>query len=287
MPPRRPGDVVRVLMTDHLIQRPTSTHERLAEHAERDPVLSDVRPYGPGLELPGNLREIYRLLPLATSYGHAGASARLAKLLPDLFADQPEARLALAETQIRARQFGDAERTLAALPIWPTQGNLQRQAEEWRALVEARQGRSSAAIQRLRALARRAPLGPEAAFNLGLLLGAQPDAGRRAEAIRWLQRALDQRPNFVMAWFHLGQVHARDGRGALAEQAWRRALALEPGHERSETALARRLLDTGRADEASQRLAVSVPLSARPERLVALQREAEAAAARPQPTRQR
>lgn len=281
MPPRRPSDVVRVVMTDHLIQRPTGAEDRLAERTERDPVITDVRPYGPGLELPAALREIYRLLPLATSYGHAGAVERLATLLPRSFPDEAEARVALAEAQIKARHFAAAEATLATLVVRPRAGSLYRQAEEWRALAEAGQGHTRAAVLRLRALARGGPLGPEAAFNLGLLLSAQPEASARAEALTWLRRALAQRPNFVTAWFHLGQGLARAGQAGAAEQAWRRALAFEPGHERSEWALARHLLDTGRAGEARRRLAVSVPLSARPERLATLLREAEVALTQP------
>lgn len=281
MPSRRPSDVVRVVMTDHLIQRHAGGHERLAERAERDPVITDVRPYGSGLQLPPALRELFRLLPLATSYGHGAATERLAELLPTTLPDEPEARLALAEAQIKTRRFDAAERTLQGLKTRPTGSSLDLQAEEWRALVEASQGRARAAIARLRALAARSALGPEAAFNLGLLLAGASET--RNEAPAWFRKSLAQRPNFVLAWFHLGQALQRAGQLDEAERAWRRALALDPSHERSEAALARRLIDSGRAHAARQRLVLAVPLSARAEPLTALLREAEAALASGRP----
>jgi Flp pilus assembly protein TadD len=264
MPRRRTEDVVHVVMTDHLIQRRAPPEaERLAPREERDPVITGVELLEPQRLPSGPLGEIYRTL--AALQGHASAPVvdRLGRLLNEAGVDEIEPWLALAEGQLKQRRFGPAERTLAR--VLARRPRLA-QAEEWRALALAGQGRHDEAIAALRVLEERGEAGPEAAFNLGrILLGRQ----RAEEAVPALRRALERRENMVPAWFHLGNAYAELGRDDEAVQAYERALALEPTHSGAYLALGRALLKLGRRDEALRFWRHGARAAAKPEPIAA------------------
>lgn len=264
MPKRRPQDVVHVVMTDHLIQRRAGSEaERLAPREERDPVITGVDLLEPQRLPAGPLPDLYRTLAVVRSYGGAPAVDHLGRLLRKAGLDEAEPWLALAEGQLKLRRFAAAERTLSQ--VLTRQPHLA-QAEEWRALALAGQGRYDGAIEALRALEQRGQAGPEASFNLGrILLGRQ----RPDEAVPALRRALDRRENMVPAWFHLGNAYAELGRGDEAAAAFERVLALEPAHSGAYLALGRTLLKLGRRDQALRIWRHGARAAAKPEPIAA------------------
>jgi Flp pilus assembly protein TadD len=69
--------------------------------------------------------------------------------------------------------------------------------------------------------------------SMELLLDGDPQA-----ALAWIERAIELDAGFVPAWANLGVVLRQLGREAEAEQAYLRALALDPGHAQSLSNLA-------------------------------------------------
>ncbi len=230
MPKRRTQDVVKVVMTDHRIQRQPGGPELLAPRAEREPVLTGVRLLEPG-SAPGPLGEVYRAAAVVRAVRSEEAVRYLEKMLAAAQPAEIDPWLDLAEGQLRLRRFADAERTLAGV-LARSPGHLQ--ALEWLALARAGQGKADEAIALLQQLVATAPGRAEAEYNLGRLLFVN---GRIAEAERHLQRALAARPNLVAAWFRLGEIRAAQGRQDEAVSCWRRALEIEPRHTESHKAL--------------------------------------------------
>src|SRR6185295_527944 len=142
MPKRRPRDVVRVVMTDHLIRRRPGGSELLAPLAETEPTLTGARLVEPERLPAGNAAEILRTLPVVRLGTSEAAVDHLAKLVAtDPAADPapaPETRMDLAAGLLRRRRFGEAEKVLDDLAKRepPTAWFLQMQAT-------AREGRGN------------------------------------------------------------------------------------------------------------------------------------------------
>src|SRR5213075_2018267 len=82
-------------------------------------------------------------------------------------------------------------------------------AIEWLGLARVNQGFRDEGVALLRKAAALDPQRVETQYNLGLHAAGN-------EAIQALERAVAGRPNFVLAWFHLGQDEVRAaGDGAL------------------------------------------------------------------------
>jgi len=230
MAKRRTQDVVRAVMTDHLIRRRPGGPELLAPLAESEPLLTAVRLPGP--DAPGGpLGEVYGTAAVVRAVRSAAAVDYLEKMLAVAKPMEVEPWLDLAQGQLGQRRFADAERTLT--------GFLERHpahplAMEWLALAHAGQGKVDEAIAVLRQTLAAGGERPEAEFNLGTLL-----AGRSlpAEAEEHLQRAVVLRPNLVAAWYRLGEVRATLGRPSDAAACYRRALEIDPRHAASALAL--------------------------------------------------
>ena len=93
---------------------------------------------------------------------------------------------------------------------------------------------SAAAEPHLRRAVELAPASPDAWIELGALLAAQaPD---QAEAV--LRDALGHHPRHAGLWCNLGNLLGQRGRRADAANAWRKALAINPGQVEAELALA-------------------------------------------------
>ena len=90
-----------------------------------------------------------------------------------------------------------------------------------------RQGRLDEAIVHFREARRRDPERLEAGLNLGALLAR---TGRTAEALTVLRDAARRHPESAAARYNMGLVHWLREEPAAAQEAWRRALALDPGH---------------------------------------------------------
>jgi Tfp pilus assembly protein PilF len=230
MAKRRTQDVVRAVMTDHLIRRRPGGPELLAPLAESEPLLTAVRLPGP--DAPGGaLGEVYRADAVVRAVRSAAAVDYLEKMLAVAKPAEMEPWLDLAQGQLGQRRFAEAERTLTGFleghPAHPL-------AMEWLALSRAGQGKIDEAITVLRQTLAAGGERPEAEFNLGTLL-----AGRHlpAEAEEHLERAVVLRPNLVAAWYRLGEVRATLGRPSDAAACYRRALEIDPRHAASSLAL--------------------------------------------------
>ena len=91
-------------------------------------------------------------------------------------------------------------------------------------------------------------------YNLGLFAGGD-------EALAAFRRAVAGRPNFALAWFHLGE--AQSGDAAIA--AYRRTLEIDPRFTRAYIALARALTAEGKREEALRYLRHGAKVAAKPE----------------------
>ena len=211
MPKRRTQDVVHVVMTDHRIARAPGGAELLAPREEREPAIVEVESVDP----------LYRTVALvrATGGADAGAVTRLEELLRTLEPADIEPWIDLASGQLRQRQWRGLERTCVEILRREPRQEL---ALEWLGVARAaRTGKPEEAIRLLLPLRR-----PEAVFNAGLFLA---ELGRTQEAIAQYERALALRPNFAAAWLRLGEAREECGDMAGAEEAFRRARAIEPG----------------------------------------------------------
>jgi 4-hydroxyphenylacetate 3-monooxygenase len=82
------------------------------------------------------------------------------------------------------------------------------------------------------------------------LANALDFAGEEEEVCQWLQRILAEHPDFFEAHEQLGCIHFRHGAFDLAEQAFRKALELEPTAETAMNELGNLLVFLERFDEA-------------------------------------
>jgi Tfp pilus assembly protein PilF len=269
MPKRRTQDVVRVVMTDHLIARRPGGPELLAPTTERDPSLVGVRLIGAGAPA-GELGEVYRAAT-AVRAGAGGAVAveRLERMLAAARPAEPDPYLDLAQGQLLLRRPAAAEATLRQLLARRPDQLL---ALDWLGLARAGQGAVDEAIGLLREVLARGGERIETEYNLGRLLAAR---GRPAEAEPYLERVVASHPSQVLAWFYLGEVKAARGRAREAADCYRQALAVDPTHTRSYLALGRTLLDLGERAEALRYLRHGATAAAHPEQVAAALAEAE------------
>jgi tetratricopeptide (TPR) repeat protein len=116
--------------------------------------------------------------------------------------------------------------------------------------------------------------------------GAALEAVGRSQTARATFAALTRRwPDHAIAWFGLGNAEYRLGARVEAERAWRRVLALDPGHAGALNNVAQVLVDRGCGSEALGflRRARAAPGAAAFEQAIAATEHAAAAQA-PQPS---
>jgi len=245
MQSRRPDDVVHVVMTDHRIRRvPLDPATLVAPKQETTPVLIGVDLADPDRAPQGALGEVYRAVAALRS-GNASASAvdHLAVSLtktPGGGKDLIEPWFELARGQLALHRWQDAEATLRGLLARSGGENPPREeqralAHEWLGLALASAGDAAAGVAELRPLAKAGSERPELWFNLGRIVLGQ---GHAAEAVPFLQRATELRPNMAPAWLHLGRALARADRTQDAVAALRHCLVIAPDDPRAAAALA-------------------------------------------------
>lgn len=122
----------------------------------------------------------------------------------------------------RLHHAGDTRAAIARIDAWLATHPRDAQMRFLKAVILADAQRLAEATALLEALAQDHPELPEPHNNLAVLHAA---AGRWDEARRELELALRLNPNHAAALENLGDVHL-----ALAEQAYRRALAAEPAN---------------------------------------------------------
>ena len=228
MQKRRTQDVVHVVMTDHFIRREPGGAELLAARDEREPSIERIE----------SIDDLHRTIALvrATAGANAQAVTRLEKLMATIKPDEIEPWIDLASAQLRQRRWQSLEKTC----LWILEREPgQELAIEWLGVARtARTRNPEEAIRLLLPLQR-----PEAVFNAALFLA---QAGRTNEAIVQLERAIAQRPNFVAAWYRLGEARQECGDTLGAMDAYRRALEIDPAHARAREALDYLTVATGR-----------------------------------------
>jgi tetratricopeptide (TPR) repeat protein len=216
MPKRRTQDVVRVVMTDHRIGVYRDLPKLLSPREERDPVIDDIELDDP----------LYRAVA-GVRAGSASAARQLEKVLADTPSKEVEPYFDLAAAQLRQKRYDAVEATakliLARAPDHPL-------ALEWLGMARINQGFRDEGLTLLRKAAALDPQRVETQYNLGLHTTG-------AEAIEAFERAVAGRPNFVLAWFHLGNARAAKGDRDGAVAAWRRALDIDPRFARAAAAL--------------------------------------------------
>ena len=251
MPPRRTEDVVHVVMTDHRIGLTMPSPKLVAPLAERDPEITDLRYLEPKRAPQGSLGELYRVTAvLRASTGRselaALATERLQTLVTTAKVKELEPYLDIAGAQVAQRRYAElgetAEKILKLRPDYPL-------AVEWLGLSRIAAGKQEEGLDLIRKAARLDPARVETRFNLGLLL---VNSGSRAEGIAELEAAVQARPNFVAAWYHLGKTHAANKRLDAAVECFRRALAIDPRFTAGYAAIADALEKKGDTAEAGR-----------------------------------
>jgi tetratricopeptide (TPR) repeat protein len=277
MPKRRTQDVVRVVMTDHLIRREPAGAELLAPLEEHDPVLVDVQFLDPERAPTGALARVY-LAAAVVRAGGGASTAAVDALEQALAATRPpeiEPYLDLGRGQLQQKRFAAAQQTLTAV--------LERYPNsllglEWLAIAQAGLGKPEAAIELLGRAPKRGGGAPEIEFNLGRLLAG---LGRQKPAIEHYRAALSARPNQVAAWYHLGNAHAELGELEQAVESYRRALEIDPSHSEAYLKIGQTLLKIGRRPEALRYWRHGAKVAARPQAIAAALEQAASASSSP------
>jgi hypothetical protein len=216
MPKRRTQDVVRVTMTDHRIGIYRDLPALLSPRAERDPIIKDIEVDDP----------LYRAVA-GVRAGSAPAARQLEKLLAEKPSAEVEPYFDLASAQLRQKRYADVEKTARLILARAAEHPL---ALEWLGLARVNQGFREDGVALLRKAAALDPQRAETQYNLGLHTTGD-------EAIQAFERAVGSRPNFVLAWYHLGNARAAAGKRDAAVAAWRRALDIDPSFARAAAAL--------------------------------------------------
>ena len=236
MPRRRTQDVVRVVMTDHRIQRRPPPGDLLAPLAEHDPDIKGVELFDRSEAPPGALGELYRAVAVLRAMPRNTAAANfVTRNLGATTSAVP--RYDLIAARLQQQRFEEAFDLLAALgPAVESDPQLR----SWRGIAEVGLGKTDEALVDLRAAAAAAPEQPEIPFNLATVLHR---TGHDEEALPLLTKAVALRPNFVAAFVMraetLDALHRR--REAIADA--RRALAIDPRSARADQLLARLLAE--------------------------------------------
>ena len=216
MPKRRTQDVVRVVMTDHRIGIYRDLPKLLSPREERDPVIDDIEVDDP----------LYRAVA-GVRAGSASAARQLEKLLAGTPSKDVEPYLDLAAAQLRQKRYDAVEATARLILVRAPDLPL---ALEWLGMARVNQGFREDGLAYLRKAAALDPWRVETQYNLGLY-------SKGDDAIAAFARAVAGRPNFVLAWYHLGNARAAKGDRDGAVTAWRRALDIDPRFARAAAAL--------------------------------------------------
>ncbi len=263
MPRRRTQDVIHVVMTDHRIQRRPPAGDLLAPLAEQLPEITGVEFLNPAEAPEGALGEAYRAVTVLRTMPRTAPAAR--QLEQSIQATKsPVPRFDLIAAFLQQRQFGRALEMLHRLGD-SIVGDAR--LRDWRGMAEAGVGKTDESLADLRAAAAAAPDVPEMQFNLATILHR---TGHDAEALPFLTRAVELRPNFVAAWIMRGETLAGLGKRNDAIADARQALAVDPRETRGYLLLARLLKETGNNAEASRWLRHGARVAARPEEVKAL-----------------
>lgn len=222
MPQHRTRDVVKVVMTDHLIQRFPGGKELLAPLKETEPVIVDAYFLNPAQAPAGDEGEVYRTAAILRAGGGAAVVDRLKMLLERTKSTELVPYLDLAQGQLALRRYADAGETLKMI-LEKVPGHVS--AGEMMMIVLAGMNRGGEALAAARTLVIKHPESIETLFNLGRLLSG----GRLyEEAVEYFDRALALRPNLAVGWYHRGNALVRLRKPAEAVHSFEQALVFAP-----------------------------------------------------------
>ncbi|MCY4587476.1 MAG: tetratricopeptide repeat protein [Bryobacterales bacterium] len=250
MPARRTKDVVRVVMTDHFIQRSKPDRDLLAPLEEEADESTDWEAgsivYFPGgSELSGPLRDIYRAISHGKETANAQAASELSSALSEAAVDKPDPFFDLAEMQSKLGRLADAEKNyLRAIEIDPE----YIQAYNNLGNLLADMGRREEAIEILKkTIELDGGYSADPYNNLGLVyISLQRQRG----AEQAFRDAAEANPFFADARLNLGTVLFEQGEYETAVLEFQEALAIDPGVLRARNNLAFAMLALGRTSEA-------------------------------------
>ena len=249
MPARRTEDVVRVAMTDHLIQRAKPDRDLLAPLAEEADESMDWEAgsvvYFPGEdELSGPLKDVYWAIGHAKETADPQAVAKLESALRKAAVDKPEPYFELAEMQVKLGRVKDAEKSYRrVIELDPE----YVQAYNNLGNVLADNGRPGEAVELLRkAIEIEDGYSADAHNNLGL---AYIDMQKLPEAEQAFRKAAEANIFFADAHLNLGTLYFQQAKYAEAAKAFQQTLAIDPGVLRARTNLGIALLALGRLEE--------------------------------------
>jgi tetratricopeptide (TPR) repeat protein len=123
----------------------------------------------------------------------------------------------------------------------------------WLLAIKAWQdaGDHASALRLSQQMTARFPENARAAFEYGYELYR---AGRRQEAMPFIEKAMNASPAWEEPFFFMGDILVKESRAEQAVPVLRKALELRPGYSAAALALARALMALGRDEEAKREL---------------------------------
>jgi predicted CXXCH cytochrome family protein len=228
MPKRRTGDVVHVVMTDHLIQRRPPSRDLLSELAERHPTEAEeyhgpvVSYYPPTLPRTGADALYQAVAQVAMKNNLRAGVADLARLVALQQPREAEWYLQLGDAWLASREPVKAvtayERAVRLRPL-EVRG-LQSLARGLRA--------SGQAVRRAEVLRQAIQIAPSDAGSWYQSAALAQELGRTGEAIEKMQKAIALDPDLPGAYTTLAGILAAAGQTDGAEAALREALRVDP-----------------------------------------------------------
>lgn len=260
MPLRRTQDVVKVLMTDHFIQRkPESETNRLAPLKEHKPIIIDAQFLDPAEAPPGDMGQLYRTVSILRAGGDATVVNRLKIMLQKTKPQEITPYLDLVRALLGLRQYVEAEIILTELlKKYPENVKVM----EWLGLAQIAVKKPTAAEKILKQALLKHTNSPEIHYNMGILYA---QSRRYPEAAERFKRAAELRPIQYMAWFYLGNMQFQLNQLDQAIASFKRTLELEPSFNRVYITLARALVKKGNRSEALRYLEHGSKVAINPE----------------------
>ncbi len=224
MPKRRTGDVVHVVMTDHLIQRRPPSRDLLGELAERHPTEAEeyhgeVVPYYPAT------------YPAALP--RAGPDALYRALAQVLMKNNLRAGVAELARLVALQQPREAEWYIQLGDAWLAGGEPAKAVTAYEHAVQ---------------------LKPQAVRGLQSLAKGLRAAGQASRSAEVLQRAVQIAPSDAASWYQFGGLALALGRTGEAMEKIQKAIALDPDLLGEYTTLAGIQAATGQRDGAEAAL---------------------------------
>jgi Flp pilus assembly protein TadD len=248
MPERRTRDVIHVTMTDHRIVRGSGSVDLVAPVEKKDTEVADVFIPDPDSGLSKDEQVIYKAV--AVLRYTAGTAEYAADVLADLLQadDLPdfEPWLELAGSRIKSRKF---EAALGALRKAEELAPNHPKIREFTAVAKYGLGDTKAAIAIMDGLLAAHPKLPVQRYQLAMM---HRDLGDLETAIRQARAAITDRRNLWIAWRMIGEIEQERGNLNEAEDAFSRALAIEPDDPHSRDGLVAVLEALGKPAEAAR-----------------------------------